>query len=298
MEYLKKERKLNKIKLVLPKGSLQETTLSIFKKAGFEIYVHSRSYYLTIDDPEIEAVLLRTQEIPKYVELGAFDAGIAGKDWIVENKAEVVEVCELTYSKIGFNPVKIVIAVPEKSNIKSLKDLEGKVIATELVNLTKSYLKKNNIKAKVEFSFGATEVKAGNLVDAIVEITETGSTLYSHNLKIIDIIMESTPRFIANKNSWKNKWKRGKIENIALLLQGALLAEGKVGLKMNVEKKNLNSILKILPAMKKPTISNLTDKNWYAIETIIDKDKSKELIPKLKKLGANGIVEYPLNKVI
>ncbi|MCM8818250.1 MAG: ATP phosphoribosyltransferase [Candidatus Omnitrophica bacterium] len=289
---------MNKIKLVLPKGSLQETTLSIFKKAGFEIYVHSRSYYLTIDDPEIEAVLLRTQEIPKYVELGAFDAGIAGKDWIVENKAEVVEVCELTYSKIGFNPVKIVIAVPEKSNIKSLKDLEGKVIATELVNLTKSYLKKNNIKAKVEFSFGATEVKAGNLVDAIVEITETGSTLYSHNLKIIDIIMESTPRFIANKNSWKNKWKRGKIENIALLLQGALLAEGKVGLKMNVEKKNLNSILKILPAMKKPTISNLTDKNWYAIETIIDKDKSKELIPKLKKLGANGIVEYPLNKVI
>jgi len=289
---------VNKIKLVLPKGSLQETTLAIFKKAGFEIYLNSRSYYLSIDDPEIECVLLRTQEIPRYVELGAFDAGIAGKDWIFENKAKVVEVCELTYSKIGFKPVKIVLAVPEKSNIKSVKDLEGKIISTELVNLTKEYLKKNKVRAKVEFSFGATEIKAGNLVDAIVEITETGSTLYSHNLRIVDVIMESTPRFIANKNSWKDKWKREKIENIALLLQGALQAEGKVGLKMNVEKKNLKKILRILPAMKKPTISPLTDENWYAIETIIDKNKAKELIPKLKRLGAQGIVEYPLNKVI
>ncbi len=289
---------MNKIKLVLPKGSLQETTLSIFKKAGFEIYANSRSYYLSIDDPEIECVLLRTQEIPRYVEIGAFDAGIAGKDWIIENKAKVVEVCEFTYSKVGFRPVKIVLAVPEKSSIKSVKDLEGKIISTELVNLTKEYLKKNKVKAKVEFSFGATEIKAGNLVDAIVEITETGSTLYSHNLKIIDVIMESTPRFIVNKKSWQDKWKREKIENIALLLQGALQAEGKVGLKMNVEKKNLEKILKILPAIKKPTISNLTDEKWYAVETIIDKDKAKEIIPKLKKLGANGIVEYPLNKVI
>ena len=289
---------MNKVKIALPKGSLQESTLLIFKKAGFEIYANSRSYYLSIDDPEIDAVLLRTQEIPRYVELGAFDAGIAGKDWIIENRANVIEVCELTYSKVGFRPVKIVLAVPEKSDIKSIKELEGKIISTELVNLTKDYLKKNKVNAKVEFSFGATEIKAGNLVDAIVEITETGSTLYSHNLKIIDIIMESTPRFIANKNSWKDKWKREKIENISLLLKGALEAEGKVGLKMNVEKKNLEKILKILPAIKKPTISNLTDKNWYAIETIIDKYKAKELIPKLKKLGANGIVEYPLNKVI
>jgi ATP phosphoribosyltransferase len=289
---------LKKLKIALPKGSLQETTLMIFKNAGFEIYANSRSYYLSIDDPEIEGVLLRTQEIPRYVELGAFDAGIAGKDWIVENRADVIEVCELTYSKVGFRPVKIVLAVSEKSDIKSVKDLEGKIISTELVNLTKDYLERNKVNAKVEFSFGATEIKAGNLVDAIVEITETGSTLYSHNLKIIDVIMESTPRLIANKNSWKDKWKREKIENISLLLKGALEAEGKVGLKMNVEKKNLEKILKILPAIKKPTISNLTDKNWYAIETIIDKNKAKELIPKLKKLGANGIVEYPLNKVI
>ncbi|MCX7917627.1 MAG: ATP phosphoribosyltransferase [bacterium] len=289
---------MNKIKLALPKGSLQETTLLIFKNAGFEIYVNTRSYYLSIDDPEIEAVLLRTQEIPRYVELGAFDAGIAGKDWIIENNAKVIEVCELTYSKIGFRPVKIVLAVPEKSDIKSVKDLNGKIISTELVNLTKNYLKKNGVKAKVEFSFGATEIKAGNLVDAIVEITETGSTLFSHNLKIVDVIMESTPRLIANKNSWKNMWKKEKIENIALLLKGALQAEGKVGLKMNVAKKDLENILKILPAMKKPTISHLTDENWFAIETVIDKNKAKELIPKLKKLGAQGIVEYPLNKVI
>jgi ATP phosphoribosyltransferase len=289
---------LNKIKIALPKGSLQETTLMIFKNAGFEIYSNGRSYYLSIDDPEIEGVLLRTQEIPRYVELGAFDAGIAGKDWIVESKADIIEVCELTYSKVGFRPVKIVLAVPEKSSIKSVKDLEGKIISTELVNLTKEYLKKNKVNAKVEFSFGATEIKAGNLVDAIVEITETGSTLYSHNLKIIDVLMESTPRFIANKNSWKNKWKREKIENISLLLKGALEAEGKVGLKMNVEKKDMEKILKVLPAIKKPTISNLTDKNWYAIETVVDKKIAKELIPKLKKLGANGIVEYPLNKVI
>jgi len=289
---------LNKLKIALPKGSLQETTLMLFKNAGFEIYASSRSYYLSIDDPEIEGVLLRPQEIPRYVELGAFDAGISGKDWIIENRADVVEVCELTYSKVGFRPVRIVVAVPEKSDIKSVKDLEGKIISTELVNLTKDYLKRNKVNAKVEFSFGATEIKAGNLVDAIVEITETGSTLYSHNLKIIDVIMESTPRLIANKNSWKDKWKREKIENISLLLKGALEAEGKVGLKMNVEKKNLEKILKFLPAIKKPTISSLTDKNWYAIETIIDKNKAKELIPKLKKLGANGIVEYPLNKVI
>lgn len=289
---------MKKLKLVLPKGSLQETTLVLFSHAGFETYVTSRSYYLSVDDSEIEAVLLRAQEIPRYVEKGDFDAGISGKDWITENRAKVVEVCELVYSKQGFRPVKIVVAVPENSKIKKIEDLEGKIVATELVNLTKDYLKKKGIKAKVEFSYGATEIKAGKLVDAIVEITETGTTLFSHNLKIIDTIMESTPRFIANKEAWRDKWKREKIENIALLLQGALTAEGKVGLKMNVEKKNLNKILEILPAIKKPTISVLTEENWFAIETIIDKKIAKQLIPKLKKFGAQGIVEYSLNKVI
>ena len=290
--------KKKKLKLVLPKGSLQEATLTIFQRAGFEIYSSSRSYFLSINDPEIEAVLLRTQEIPRYVELGAFDAGIAGKDWITENRAKVVEVTELVYSKQGFRPVKIVVAVPESSNIKKVEDLEGKLIATELVNLTEDFLKKKGIKANVEFSYGATEIKAGKLVDAIVEITETGSTLYSHNLKIIEVIMESTPRLIANKNSWKDEWKREKIKNISMLLRGALIAEGKVGLKMNLKKENLKKILKILPAMKKPTISPLADEKWVAIETIVDKKIVKDLIPELKKNGAEGIVEYALNKVI
>jgi len=290
--------KKKKLKLVLPKGSLQESTLTIFQRAGFEIYSSSRSYFLSINDPEIEAVLLRTQEIPRYVELGAFDAGIAGKDWITENRAKVVEVTELVYSKQGFRPVKIVVAVPESSNIKKVEDLEGKLIATELVNLTEDFLKKKGIKANVEFSYGATEIKAGKLVDAIVEITETGSTLYSHNLKIIEVIMESTPRLIANKNSWKDEWKREKIKNISMLLRGALIAEGKVGLKMNLKKENLKKILKILPAMKKPTISPLADEKWVAIETIVDKKIVKDLIPELKKNGAEGVVEYPLNKVI
>jgi len=290
--------KEKKLKLVLPKGSLQEATLTIFQRAGFEIYSSSRSYFLSIDDPEIEAVLLRTQEIPRYVELGAFDAGIAGKDWITENRAKVVEVTELVYSKQGFRPVKIVVAVPESSNIKKVEDLEGKLIATELVNLTKDFLKKRGVKANIEFSYGATEIKAGKLVDAIVEITETGSTLYSHNLKIIEVIMESTPRFIANKESWKDKWKKEKIKNISLLLNGALTAEGKVGLKMNLKKENLEKIIKILPAMKKPTVSTLADENWVAIETIVDKKIAKNLIPKLKKNGAEGVVEYALNKVI
>ncbi len=290
--------KKKKLKLVLPKGSLQETTFTIFKKAGFEILSTSRSYFLSVDDPEIECVLLRTQEIPRYVELGTFDTGIAGKDWITENRADVIEVCELVYSKQGFMPVKIVIAVPENSNIRKVEDLEGKLIATELVNLTNDFLKKRGIKAKVEFSYGATEIKAGKVVDAIVEITETGSTLFSHNLKIIEVIMESTPRLIANKDAWKDNWKREKIKNISLLLNGALISEGKVGLKMNLKKENLSKIIKILPAIKKPTISPLADEKWVAIETIVDKNIVKDLIPKLKKAGAEGIVEYPLNKVI
>ncbi len=289
---------MNKLKLALPKGSLQESTLMLFENAGFQVYAGARSYYLSIDDPEVEGVLLRAQEIPRYVEMGAFDAGISGKDWITENRVKVVEVCNLMYSKQGFRPVKVVLAVPEGSGIRSVSDLKGKLIATEMVNLTKDYLKKNKVDARVEFSYGATEIKAGKLVDAIVEITETGSTLFSHNLKIIDTIMESVPRLIANRKSWQDKWKREKIENIALLLKGALEAEGKVGIKMNVRVKTLDEILKILPAMKNPTVSPLTDRSWVAVETIIDRKTAKILIPKLKKLGAQGIVEYPLNKVI
>jgi ATP phosphoribosyltransferase len=289
---------MDKLKVALPKGSLQESTLTLFEHAGFPMYAGSRSYYLTTDDPEVEGVLLRAQEIPRYVEMGAFDLGISGNDWITENRVKVVEVCELVYSKQGFRPVKIVLAVPESSRIKKVADLKGKLVATELVNLTRDYLKKKKVEARVEFSYGATEIKAGKLVDAIVEITETGSTLLSHNLKIIDTIMESVPKLITNKKVWQNRWKREKIENIALLLKGALEAEGKVGIKMNVKTSNLDSILKILPAMKNPTVSPLTDRLWVAVETIIDRKTAKTLIPQLKKLGAQGIVEYPLNKVI
>lgn len=289
---------MNKLKLALPKGSLQESTITLFQHAGFQIYTGSRSYYFTTDDPEIDGVLLRAQEIPKYVEMGAFDAGISGNDWITENRVKVVDVCELKYSKQGFRPVKVVLAVPQNSKIKGIKDLQGKLISTELVNLTKNYLKKHKIKAYVEFSYGATEIKAGTLADAIVEITETGSTLLSHNLKIIDVLMESSPKLIANKNSWADRWKREKLENLALLLKGALEAEGKVGLKMNVKITNLDAILKVLPALKKPTVSPLTDRSWVAVETIIDKKTAKLLIPELKRRGAQGIVEYPLNKVI
>ena len=274
---------MNKLKLTLPKGSLQESTRGwLFQRAGFQIYTGERNYNFITDDPDIEGVLLRAQEIPKYVEMGTFDAGISGNDWITENRAQVREVCELSYSKQGFRPVKVVLAVPQNSKIKKPKDLQGKIIATELVNLTTDYLKKYKVSAKVEFSYGATEIKAGMLVDAIVEITETGSTLFSHNLRIVDVLMESAPKLIANKKSWQDKWKREKLENIALLLKGALDAEGKAGLKMNVEAKQLENIIKILPAMKKPTVSPLTDKKWVAIEIIIDKKIAKRLIPELK----------------
>jgi len=290
--------KVNKIKLGIPKGSLQESTLELFKKAGFNIYVGERSYKPKIDDPEIECLLIRAQEIAKYVEQGVLDIGLTGKDWITETKANVSEVADLVYSKTGFGKVKLVIAVPEDSNIKSVKDLEGKRIATELVNVTKDFLKKNKVNAEVEFSWGATEVKVPELVDAISELTETGSSLRANKLKIIETILESTTKFIANKESMKDSWKRQKIDDIALLLKGALLAESKVGLKMNLEKKNLNELISLLPALKNPTISELTDKNWIAIEVIADEKLVREIIPKLKKAGAQGIVEYPLNKII
>jgi len=286
------------LKIALPKGSLQESTISLFTNAGFEISTATRSYYLSFDDPEIEAVLIRAQEIPRYVHLGVFDAGISGKDWITENRVTVKEICELCYAKHGLKPVKIVVAVPENSKITSLKDLNGKIVATELVNLTKDYFKKHNVHCNVEFSWGATEIKAGYLVDAIVEITETGATILSHGLKIIDVIMESTPRFFANKQAWENPWKKDKMEKIALLLNGALNALKKVGLKMNAKKKDIPLILKKLPAIKKPTISPLATKDWYALETIIDKKEAKKIIPELKKLGASGIVEYNINKLV
>ena len=286
------------IKLGIPKGSLQESTIRLFKKAGFDINVDERSYFPSIDDPEIECMLIRAQEMSRYVEEGVLDCGLTGKDWILENKSDIKEVADLVYAKRGLGKVKWVLAVPNDSKIKSAKDLEGKKIATEAVNLTKQYLKKNNVESNVEFSWGATEVKPPRLADAIVEITETGSSLRANNLKIIDTVLESTTKLIANKESWKNEEKRKKIESIAMLLQGAINAEEKVGLKMNVEKKNLDKILKILPALQKPTIAELSDKSWVDVDTIIDEKTVRALIPKLKEAGAQGIVEYPLNKII
>ncbi len=289
---------MKKLKLGIPKGSLQEATLALFKKAGFNIFVNERSYKPAIDDEEIECLLIRAQEIPRYVEQGVLDLGLSGKDWIIETNADVEEIADLIYAKQGLRKVKLVIAVAEDSSIKSIKDLQGKRIATELVNVTKNYLKKNKINSEVEFSWGATEVKVPGLVDAIAELTETGSSLKANNLRVIDTIMESTTKLIANKNSMKDEWKKKKIDEIALLLNGALLAESKVGLKMNVEKKNLNKLLLLLPALKNPTISELSDKNWVAVETIIDEKIVREIIPKLKQAGAQGIVEYSLNKII
>ncbi|MBI4650693.1 ATP phosphoribosyltransferase [Candidatus Desantisbacteria bacterium] len=287
-----------KLKLGLPKGSLQESTLKMFKKAGFNINVGSRSYFPSIDDDEIECMLIRAQEMAKYVEQGVMDCGLTGKDWIIETDSDVEEVADLIYAKQGLRPVRWVVAVPEDSKMKSAKDLEGKRIATEVVNITKKYLKKNGVKAEVEFSWGATEAKVPNLVDAIVEITETGSSLRANKLKIIDTIMESTTKFVVNKKAWQDKWKKHKIENILTLLRGALAAEEKVGIKLNVSEKNLDEVLSLLPALRTPTISHLAESGWKALDTIIDEKTVRDLIPKLRRAGAEGIVEYPLNKII
>ncbi|MFA5339057.1 MAG: ATP phosphoribosyltransferase [Candidatus Omnitrophota bacterium] len=290
---------MSKLKIGLPKGSLQEATFKLFKKAGFSISSSERSYFPSTDDPELAPVLLRAQEMSRYVEGGILDCGITGNDWILENKSDVIRVEELTYAKQSLNPVRWVLAVPENSNIRGVKDLSGKRIATELVNFTKEYLKKKKVAADVEFSWGATEAKVySGLVDAIVELTETGSSLRAHNLKIVETLCTSTTQLIANKKSWKDPWKRAKIEKIAILLKGAIAAEEKVGLKMNIANKNLKKILGILPAMRRPTISQLSVPGWCAIETIIDEKQVRELIPKLKQAGAEGIIEYPLNKVI
>jgi len=286
------------LKFGLPKGSLQEQTLRLFKKAGYQIMLNARSYYPTFDDAEISAMLIRAQEMARYVEDGILDCGLTGRDWILEQGADVYEVAELAYAKEGLRPVKWVIAVPDSSKIKTIKDLEGKRIATELVSFTRRYLASQGIKANVDFSWGATEVKPPYLADAIVELTETGASLKANNLRIIDTILESTPRFIANKKSWRDGWKRQKMENIAVLLRGALSAEEKVGLKMNVPLRSLKRVMSLLSAMHSPTISPLFQEGWYALEVMIDEKIVRDLIPRLKSAGAEGIVEYPLNKVI
>jgi len=287
------------LKLGLPKGSLQEATFRIFRKAGFNINVGSRSYIPSINDPELDAMLIRAQEMSRYVEDGALDCGITGNDWIEENGSITKRVADLEYAKQSMNRVRWVIAVPANSKIRSVKALRGKRIATELVAATKAFLKRKRIKADVEFSWGATEVKvAAGLVDAIVEITETGSSLKANKLRIVDTVCYSTTQLIANKKAWKNPWKRKKMEALAILLKGAIVAESKVGLKMNVAKGNLGKVLSRLPAMKKPTISCLTEKGWFDVDTIIDEEQVKRLIPELKRAGAQGIIEYPLNKVI
>jgi ATP phosphoribosyltransferase len=292
-------RKNKILKLGLPKGSLQEATFKMFRKAGFNISLsNERSYFPSVDDSEIEPVLLRAQEISRYVETD-LDCGITGEDWIQENGSKVVEVAELVYAKQSLNPVRWVVAVPRDSSIKSIKDLQGKQIATELVNVTKNFLKKNKIKANVEFSWGATEVKvAQGLVQAIVELTETGRSLQANRLKEIATVCKSTTKFIANLESWQDEWKKNKMKQIALLLKGAIVAEEKVGLKMNVKKQDLKKVIARLPALKKPTISNLSQEGWFAVETVIDEKVVRELIPELRKAGAQGIIEYPLNKVI
>jgi len=286
------------LRIGLPKGSLQESTLKLFRKAGYHISVSSRSYYPSFDDTEIEAMLIRAQEMAGYVENGIIDCGLTGKDWIMEQNADVHEVAELIYAKEGLRPVKWVIAVPNDSKIKTVKDLNGKRIATELVGFTKRYLKSKGVKADIDFSWGATEVKPPHLADAIVELTETGTSLRANNLRIVETILESSTRFISNKKAWQDKWKKQKMENIVMLLRGALAAEEKVGLKMNAPAKSLKRIMTLLSAMHSPTISALSDEGWYALEVMINEKLVREIIPKLKMAGASGIVEYPLNKVI
>ncbi len=289
---------MTKLKLGLPAGSLQEATMEIFKKAGYEISVRERSYYPYINDEEIECVLMRAQEIPKYVEEKVLDVGLTGKDWITETGAQVKEVANLTYSRRGLRPVRLVLAVPEDSEIDSIEDLEGKRIATELVETTRNYLLKKKINASVTFSWGATEVKPPLLADAIAELTETGRSLKANHLRIIDTILVSTPRVIINYESWENPWMRKKVEQMVTLLRGALLAEQKVMLKMNVPQANLERVIAMLPALRKPTISSLYEEEWMAIESVVDEKTVRDLICKLKDAGAEGIIEYPLNKII
>ena len=287
-----------KLKLGIPKGSLENATVDLFRRAGFAITTSSRSYFPGIDDPEIECMLIRAQEMARYVDDGILDAGLTGRDWIEENEASVIAVADLIYAKQSFGKVRWVLAVPEASQFYSVKDLEGKIIATELVATTKRYLARNGVSAKVEFSWGATEVKPPVLADAIVEVTETGSSLRANKLKIIDTILESNTQLIANKESWADAAKRRKLEDIKMLLEGALNALGMVGLMLNVHKKDLAAVLHVLPALKRPTISHLSDEEWLAVNTILDETTVRDIIPRLKQAGGQGIVEYPLNKIV
>ncbi|MCF8721904.1 ATP phosphoribosyltransferase [Nitrospina gracilis] len=288
----------NVLKLGIPKGSLQDATAALFEKAGWKIKFSSRSYYPTIDDDEIECLLIRAQEIARYVADGVLDAGLTGKDWVQENRVEVEEIADLVYSKTSDRPVRWVIAVPNDSPINNVKDLQGKRIATEAVNMTVDYLKQHGVTASVEFSWGATEVKPPKLADAIVEITETGSSLRANNLRIIDTIMESNTKFIMNKDSFKDEWKRTKVERIVLMLKGAMAANRKVGIMMNVPRKSMEAVMKILPPNTKPTISSLTDDAWADLMVILEEKLVREIVPDLKKAGAEDIVEFPLNKII
>jgi ATP phosphoribosyltransferase len=287
-----------KLKLGIPKGSLEIATVDLFRRAGFTITTSSRSYFPGIDDPEIECMLIRAQEMARYVEDGILDAGLTGRDWIEENEADVVAVADLIYAKQSFGKVRWVLAVPEASEFRSVRDLNGKIIATELVATTRRYLASHGVTAKVEFSWGATEVKPPVLADAIVEVTETGSSLRANKLKIIDTVLESNTQLIANKAAWDDSDKRKKLEDIKMLLEGAINALGKVGLMLNVHKDNLAAVLGVLPALKRPTISNLSDDQWLAVNTILDESTVRTIIPRLKEAGGEGIVEYPLNKIV
>jgi len=286
------------LKLGIPKGSLENATIDLFRRAGFQITTSSRSYFPGIDDPEIECMLIRAQEMARYVEDGILDAGLTGREWIEENEADIVPVADLIYAKQSFGKVRWVLAVPEASNFRTVHDLEGKIIATELVATTRRYMAKHGVKAKVEFSWGATEVKPPVLADAIVEVTETGSSLRANKLKIIDTVLESNTQLIANKASWEDPEKRRKLEDIRMLVQGAINALGKVGLMLNVHRENLKAVLGVLPALKRPTISHLSDDEWLAVNTILDESTVRDIIPRLKQAGGEGIVEYPLNKIV
>jgi ATP phosphoribosyltransferase len=288
----------NLLKLGIPAGSLQQSTAELFERAGYNIKFSSRSYYPTIDDQEIECLLIRAQEMARYVEQGVLDAGITGHDWVLETEADVVEVCELLFSKVSRRPVRWVLCVPDDSPVQSVKDLEGKRIATEAVGLTKGYLAKHGVQARVEFSWGATEVKPPKLADAIVEVTETGSSLRANDLRIVDEVLQSTTRLIANKQAYHDSWKKTKLDNISLMLLSCLHAEGKVGLMMNVARKDLDDVLRLLPALQKPTISALSDPDWVDVITIVEESVVRNIVPQLKAMGASGIVEYPINKLI
>ena len=289
---------MSTLRLGIPKGSLQDATVQLFAKAGWRISINTRSYFPGVDDPEIECMLVRAQEMARYVETGALDAGITGRDWVSETGADVAEIGELLYSKQSLAAVRWVLAVPEDGPIQSVKDLEGKVIATEVVNLTKKYLARHNVNARVEFSWGATEVKVPQLADAIVEVTETGSSLRANRLRIVDTVLESRTVFIANRASISDSWKSEKISNLVLLLTGAISAYTKVGIMLNVRKENLAAVLGALPALKNPTVSTLSDPEWIAVNTIVDENIVRTIIPRLKAAGAQGIVEYPLNKIV